>query len=107
MLLNASCRLSLLIRSVRTTCRQVVNGIKYFLTLEVAETSCERPLPPFTLCFVASDTPRLLYAVELLHQPHRANTELLSLRKVSAPRWWHVYSCGLSRGVGRTVAVTL
>ncbi|XP_043227588.1 retinitis pigmentosa 1-like 1 protein [Amphibalanus amphitrite] len=62
--------------------KQVVNGIKYFLTLEVAPTSCERPLTPFTLCFVASDAERLLYAVELLHQPHRANTELLHLRKL-------------------------
>ncbi|XP_037088464.1 protein TsetseEP-like [Pollicipes pollicipes] len=74
-------RFSFRVTEVYRASKQIVNGIKYFLTLELASTSCERPVPPFTLCYVGEDAEKVIYSVEMLHQPHRANTELISLRK--------------------------
>lgn len=57
---------------------QVVNGLLYQLTLEVAETNCSREEPPSVeeSCVPGEDAERRFFDLTLLVQPHRNHSEL-------------------------------
>ncbi|XP_037072123.1 uncharacterized protein LOC119093293 [Pollicipes pollicipes] len=71
------------VTQVYRAAEQVVNGILYFLTLELAPTNCTRPVQEEAVCSVDTETASELYAVELLDQPHLNNTALLLAQEVN------------------------
>ena len=62
---------------------QVVNGIKYILKMELVPTNCSRPREEGFECVPDSETPALLFSLEVLEHPQQeADAELLSFREV-------------------------
>lgn len=65
------------VTQVYRAAQQVVNGLLYYLTLELGITNCTRPAPEAAVCTPGVIPDRLLFHVELIDQPHLNNTELL------------------------------
>ena len=63
----------------------MVNGIKYFLTLELVPTNCSRPRAEGDECITDPEAAALLYSVEILQHPQQEpGAELLLFGEVSA-----------------------
>ena len=61
-----------------------MNGIKYYLTLELSPTNCSRPLETEDpACLADPEAQPLLYSVEILEPPQQElDTQLLELSEV-------------------------